>query len=189
MELKDAIARRRSIRVFDGRPVDREIIDRLIEASTYAPSRFNIQPWHFHVATGEALKRVAAVMAQNTAYVQEYLTVSGYPEWVEHAIRFYGDLGGAPVIVGISARRVEDPTGWLDDTISVGAALQNLLLMATEEGLAACSLTAPAWIRDQLLEVFEVPAGSEMMAMVVLGYADEVPYEKERHTDVATYLK
>lgn len=188
MELMDAIRKRRSIRVFDGRPVDREIIDRLIEAATYAPSRWNIQPWHFHVATGDAVKRVGAVMAQNTAYVQEYLSVMG-PEVVEHAARFYADMGGAPVIIGISAKRVDDPTEWLDDTIAVGAALEHFLLAATAEGVATCSLTAPHWIRDQLVEVFEIPEGSDIMALIVVGYADEVPFAKERHTDVATYLK
>mgnify|MGYP001091042154 CR=1 FL=1 len=188
MELKDAIAQRRSIRVFDGRPVEREVIDRLIDASTYAPSRFNIQPWHFHVALGDARRRVGEVMALTTAYLDEYIDVLG-PDGMEHAARFYADLGGAPVIIGISAKHMEDPTEWLDDTIAVGAALQNFLLAAVDEGLAACSLTAPHWIRDKLVEVFEIPEGSDIMALIVVGYADETPWPKDRHTDVSTYLK
>lgn len=188
MELMDAIRARRSIRVFDGRPVDREMVDRLIDASTYAPSRFNVQPWHFHVAMGEARQRVAEVMAMTTAYLDEYLDVLG-PDGIEHAARFYADLGGAPVIIGISAKHVEDPTDWLDDTIAVGAALQNFLLAVADAGLSACSLTVPHWIRDKLLEVFEIPEGADIMALIVLGYGDETPWEKERHTDVATYLK
>lgn len=188
MELKDAIAQRRSIRVFDGRPVDRDTIDRLIDAATYAPSRWNVQPWHFHVATEDARRRVGEVMALTTAYLDEYIDVLG-ADGMEHAVRFYADLGGAPVIIGISAKHVDDPTDWLDDTISVGAALQNFLLAVVDEGLAACSLTAPHWIRDKLLEVFEIPEGSDIMALIVLGYADEEPWPKDRHTDVSTYLK
>lgn len=188
MELMDAIRARRSIRVFDGRPVDREIVDRLIEAATYAPSRFNVQPWHFHVAIGDSRQRVAEVMALTTAYLDEYLDVLG-PDGIEHAARFYADLGGAPVIIGISAKHVEDPTDWLDDTIAVGAALQNLLLAVADSGLSACSLTVPHWIRDKLLDVFEIPEGADIMALIVLGYGDETPWVKDRHTDVATYLK
>lgn len=187
MELSDAIRMRRSIRAFESRPVDREVIDRLVGAATYAPSRFNIQPWHFHVATGEARKRVAEVMAMNTAYVQEYLDVLG-PEGIERAARFYADLGGAPVIIGISSQHVEDPTAGPDDTISVGAALQNFLLSVVDEGLAACSLTAPHWIRDKLVEAFEIPAESDLMALIVVGYGQEEPHMKERHKDVVTYL-
>lgn len=187
MELRDAIRSRRSIRVFDTRPVEREIIGRLIDASTYAPSRFNTQPWHFHVATGEARRRVAEVMAMNTAYVQEYLDVLG-PEGIEHAAKFYADLGNAPVIIAISSKHVDDPTEWLDYTISVGAALENFLLAAVDEGLAACSLTAPHWVRDRLVEAFEIPEGSDLMALIVIGYGAETPHEKDRHTDVVTYL-
>lgn len=187
MELRDAIRSRRSIRAFDSRPVDRAIIDRLVDAATYAPSRFNIQPWHFHVATGDARRRVAEVMAMNTAYVQEYLDVLG-PEGIEYAARFYADLGSAPVIIGISSVRVEDPTEWMNDTIAVGAALQNLLLTVVDEGLSACSLSSPHWIRDKLVEVFEVPEGSELMALIVVGYGQEQPHEKDRNTDNVTYL-
>lgn len=188
MELTDAIRARRSIRAFDGRPVEPEVLERLTDAATYAPSRFNRQPWHFHIATNDARRRVAEVMAMSTGYVQEYLDVLG-PEGVERAAKFYADLGGAPVIIAISAKRVEDPIDWLNDTISVGAALENFLLSAVGEGLAGCALVAPHWIRDQLLEVFEIPEGSELMALIVLGYAAEQPHDKERHTDVATYLK
>jgi len=187
MELMDAIRQRRSIRVFDGRAVSREEIAELIDAAAYAPSRFNIQPWHFHVAMGHARGRVAEVMAMTTAYLEEYIDVLG-PEGLEHAARFYADLGGAPVVIAISAKHVEDPTDWLDDTIAVGAALQSFLLAVVERGLAACSLTAPHWIRDRLLSVFEIPAGSDIMALIVLGHADETPLEKSRHTDVVTFL-
>lgn len=187
MELLDAIHQRRSIRTFDGRPIDRETIDRLIDAATYAPSRFNIQPWHFHVAMGEARRRVAAVMAMSTAYVQEYLDVYG-PEVIEHAAKFYADLGGAPVVIAVSAEHCDDPTDCLDDTIAVGTALENFLLACVEEGVGACSITAPHWVRDKLLEAFEVPEGHDIMAMIVLGYAAENPNVKDRHSDVVTYL-
>jgi nitroreductase len=188
MELTDAIRGRRSIRAFDGRSVDESIIGTLIDAATYAPSRFNIQPWHFHVASGDARKRIIEVMAMNTAYVQEYLDVYG-PEVIEHAAKFYADLGNAPVVIAISAKHVDDATEWLDDTISVGTALQNFLLAVVEQGLAACSLTAPHWVRDKLMEAFEIPDGSEIMALIVLGYPAEEPLEKDRHTDIVTYLK
>jgi nitroreductase len=187
MELADAIRARRSIRAFDGRPVDRAIVERLVDAASFAPSRYNVQPWHFHVATDDARRRIAEVMAMSTTYVEEYLEVLG-PQVVESAAKFYADLGSAPVIVAISALRDDDPVDWLNDTISVGAALENFLLAVVDEGLAACSLAAPHWIRDQLVEAFEIPRDSELMALVVLGYGAETPREKERNTEIATYL-
>jgi nitroreductase len=187
MELMQAIRGRRSIRVFDGRPIDRPVLEEIVGAASYAPSRMNVQPWHFHVATGEARQRVAAVMAMTTAYLQEYVDVLG-PEHVEHAARFYADLGGAPVIIGISSPRDDDVFEARDFAISVGAAIQNLLLAVEDNGLGACSLSVPVWIRDQLAEVFEVDAEWEIMSLIVMGHADESPHPRDRHTDVVTFL-
>lgn len=188
MELMDAIRARRSIRTFDGRPVPPEVLKKMIDAATYAPSRFNVQPWRFHVALGEARKRIVEVMALNTAYVQEYLDVIG-PEVVEHAAKFYADFGGAPVVIGVSARHSDDPVEALDNAIAVGAAMENFLLAGADLGVATCSLTAPHWIKDKLLDAFEIPEGSDLIALIIVGYADEEPRPKERHTDVAVYLK
>lgn len=188
MELMDAIRARRSIRVFDGSPVSREVIDELVDAATYAPSRMNVQPWHFHIAMGESRPRVAEVMAMTTSYLDEYLDALG-PEGVEHAARFYADLGSAPVVIGITSPVVEDVHEARDNAISVGAAIENFLLAAVDHGLSACSISIPHWISGRLASVFDIADGWEIMSMIVLGYADEVPRPKGRNTDVVTYLK
>jgi nitroreductase len=187
MELMSAIRDRRSIRVYDGLPVDRTIIDQLVAAATYAPSRMNSQPWHFHIATGEARRRVGEIMAMTTSYLEEYIDVLG-PEHLERAARFYADLGGAPVVVGVSSIGTTDEHEARDNAISVGAAIENFLLAADEHGLGACNISVPHWIRDRLAAVFEIPEGREIMSLVLLGHADETPEPKDRHTDVVTYL-
>lgn len=45
----DAILKRRSIRRYNGKPVDKSIIRNLLVAGMYAPSARNRQPWHFIV--------------------------------------------------------------------------------------------------------------------------------------------
>lgn len=187
MELMDAIRNRRSIRVFDGRPVDPETTRALVQAATFAPSRMNSQPWHFHVATDAALKRVTEVMAMSTSYLQEYIEALG-AEGVERAARFYADLGNAPVVIGISSPYYEDPFEARDEAISIGAAMENLLLAAQDSGLATCSISVPHWIADRLAAAFEVPPEREIVSLVLLGYADEVPVPRDRHTDVVTFL-
>jgi len=187
MELMDAIRGRRSIRVFDGTPVDRAVIDELVDAATYAPSRMNMQPWYFHVATGPARARVAEVMGMSTAHLTEYLDMLG-PEGVERAARFYAELGNAPVVVGIAAPDTDDVYEARDIAISVGAAMQNFLLAAADHGLGACSISIPYWISDQLATVFEMAEGWSIVSMIVLGRPAEEPAPRERLTDVVTYL-
>lgn len=189
MELKDVLRARHSIRVFKRDPVDESVIREIIEYATLAPSTFNMQPWHFHVATGSARDAVIEIIAQTTQYLQEYVDKLG-PEVIEHAARFYADLGGAPVIIGLSAPIVEDPL--VDQSnvcLSIGACIENLLLLATERGLGACNLTVPRWVSQDLLEAFQVPAGRELSSIMVVGIPDEMPAEREHNVDVITWLR
>ncbi len=187
MELMDAIHGRRSIRIFDGRPVEQGVLAQVLDAATYAPSRMNSQPWHFHVASGDARARVAEVMAMTTAYLEEYIDALG-PEGVEHAARFYADLGAAPIVIGVASTITEDCNEARDNAISVGAAVQNVLLAIHGAGLAGCSISSPHWVRDRLGDVFDLKDGWEIVSLIVLGYAAEVPHGRDRHTDVVTYL-
>ncbi|MBN2841374.1 MAG: nitroreductase family protein [Coriobacteriia bacterium] len=187
MELIEAIHGRRSIRMFDGQPLDHALIAEILDAATYAPSRMNTQPWHFHVATGDARRRAAEVMAMTTAYLEEYIDVLG-PDAVEHAARFYADLGAAPIIIGVASLAEEDCNVARDYAISVGAAIQNVLLVAHDRGVAGCSISSPHWVRDRLSSVFGVRDGWEIMSLIVLGYGIEQPHEHQRDTDVVTYL-
>lgn len=43
----DDLARRRTVREFSDRPVDRAIVEAAIDAARHAPSGANHQPWHF----------------------------------------------------------------------------------------------------------------------------------------------
>ncbi|MHB1451766.1 MAG: nitroreductase family protein, partial [Coriobacteriia bacterium] len=72
--------------------------------------------------------------------------------------------------------------------ISVGAAVQNVLLASYDKGIAGCSISSPHWVRDRLSAVFGVKEGWEIMSLVLLGHGIEEPHPRERHTDVVTYL-
>jgi nitroreductase len=188
MDVIEAIRLRRSIRLFDGAPVDRATIDQIVLAAGQAPSRMNSQPWHFHIAVDKGRARVAEVMAMTTAHLSEY--IKGLDDRaLERAGRFYAELGNAPVVIGISSPATDDASVARDNAISVGAALQNLLLAATENGLAACSISVPHWIADQLAGVFGVTDGWEVLSIVVLGHPDETPGPRDLRGDVSSYVR
>ncbi|MBC7107090.1 MAG: nitroreductase family protein, partial [Firmicutes bacterium] len=56
----EAIRRRRSVRRYRPDPVERETVDRLLDAARWAPSAGNLQPWFFYVVTEARLKRELA---------------------------------------------------------------------------------------------------------------------------------
>lgn len=60
----DAVRSRRSVRGFLDKPVDANILKELLEVALRSPSGTNIQPWHLHVMTGDALKTFSKKMTQ-----------------------------------------------------------------------------------------------------------------------------
>ena len=72
------IARRRSIRDFDSRPVPREVIERCLLAAGTAPSGANQQPWFFSIITDPAIKRLNKKSGSSTAARRPR---SGWTRW------------------------------------------------------------------------------------------------------------
>ena len=58
MDHKTLVNSRRSIRGYKPDPIPREEIDEIISLAKRAPSSMNVQAWHVHVLTGEALNEV-----------------------------------------------------------------------------------------------------------------------------------
>ena len=56
LQFREDIARRRSVRDFQDRPVPREVIEHCLMAAGTAPSGANQQPWHFAVI-GDPLRK------------------------------------------------------------------------------------------------------------------------------------
>lgn len=65
MDVSEAVASRRSVRQFIDRPVERSILERVLEKARNAPSGGNVQPWNAIVLTGEPLARLTeAILAK-----------------------------------------------------------------------------------------------------------------------------
>lgn len=189
MDFWKVVQNRHSVRDFSDEPVSRESVERIIHAAGLAPSARNAQPWRFHVSTGSSRVRVGAVIAQATAHLDEYMTLLG-PELYERAVRWYSDLGGAPVVIGVSMERPSDEWDLNNELLSMGAAIENLLLAATAEGLAACNITFLKWLRQGLEDVFDVAEGRSIIAVIALGHHGEAPDEvPPKKLDISDWLE
>ena len=58
MELKDAIAKRYSVRSYLDKKVDKELVKEILEVSKRAPSGVNSQPWKIYVVMGDARNKL-----------------------------------------------------------------------------------------------------------------------------------
>jgi nitroreductase len=59
-----AIASRREVRAYDGRPIDDEVVRRILDAGRLSGSAGNQQPWRFVLVSGEAQAALAEAVSE-----------------------------------------------------------------------------------------------------------------------------
>jgi F420 biosynthesis protein FbiB-like protein len=182
MSLSDAIKKRRSIRKYLPRQVPQSIIKEVLAAAGWAPSAHNSQPWRFIVLADTSVKRrLANAMAD--AWIEDLkrdgITVES-DKRTERIERF----ATAPVLVlacltVVDLRKFPDSERQMCErdlaVQSFGAALQNLLLAAHAKGLGACWFCAPAFCKETVRKILEIPDAVEPQAFVAMGYPAENP--------------
>ena len=196
MELKEAIYGRRSVRKYSDRMVEYDVLQEIMDAAMWAPSGVNLQPWYYVVVrTPESMDRFRQFMTKvsegNRAHLEERF--AAHPEVAESSIAFIRNMGNAPVAV-LAFRDKPDYSWALQDegiVQSIAASMENLLLSAYDHGVSSCWLTAPAQahmtgeIRDEF-----APGHGELVAIAVLGYAEEgaVPKAPKRKADKYLFI-
>ncbi|MDX1993496.1 MAG: nitroreductase family protein [bacterium] len=187
--LLDLIRSRRSIRRYHPDPVDRALIDHVLEAAIWAPSAHNRQPWRFAVVQSQAEKEALALAMG--ARLRTDLEADGVEEGVIAAdvARSYERLTSAPVLIMVCLSMVDMdvyPDGkrthneYLMAVQSVAMAGQNLLLAAHDLGLSACWMCAPLFCPEEVCAALDLPEDWQPQGVVTLGYPAQ-EREKTRH--------
>lgn len=174
--LTNAIHTRRSIRHYTDQPVPPELIDRLLDSATRAPSSHNRQPWRFVVISQPAVKAQLADRMGERLKADRLREASRVEEIERDVARSRGRITAAPVVIVVclSLIDLDEPRERLMAMQSVAASIENLLLAAPEAGLGACWMAAPLYCPDVVRDVLRLPDDWDAQALVTLGYpADE----------------
>ncbi|MFJ2162883.1 nitroreductase [Streptomyces sp. NPDC087856] len=165
MDVYEAVDSRRAVRAFSDDPVPKNVLERVLNAATRAPSSGNLQPWHLYVVTGEPLaelKRRATgrALAGDPGDEREYpmypdkLTSPYLDRFSTAAAQRYEALGierddpDRPVkIAALNSEAFGAPVVlfcYLDRTMrpgqwgDAGMYLQTVMLLLRAEGLHSC---------------------------------------------------
>ena len=181
MQTLEAIAQRRSIRKFKDTPVTDEQIREILRAATLAPSGKNRQPWRFVVVRGEKRAEMVATMRAAMEAAKAQGADLGSSPWTVQIMEkapvtifvFNDDLENADL-----SYSMRDLIGNSVEVQSIGAAIQTMLLAATDMGLGTL------WICDVFYAYLELCAWlgetHQMIAAVAVGYPDETPSPRPR---------
>lgn len=158
MDVMEAIKRRCSVRSYQDRAVEKEKIEKILEAARLAPSASNRQEWRFIVVQDKNNRERLVKAAKNQAFV-----------------------GQAPVVIACCAQTDNHimTCGQLCYPIDVAIAIEHMALKAAEEGLGTCWVGA--FYEDQVKEILGIPGNIRVVELLTLGYsAQPCPNFKNR---------
>ena len=168
MELQTTFEVRRSIRKYTNQEVSNETILKLLDAARISPSAKNIQPWKFYVARGDIKNKVADFMKEYAdthdpiKYSGMYSTGTAIKE--------------APVLLLVF--RDNDAPLDRNDTLSIGSAIEHIILKSTEMELGSLWICATYKIRDKVSQL--IGTDLELYSCIAIGHPNEQPTPRPR---------
>jgi nitroreductase len=144
MDVFEAIQARRSIRAYTDRAIEREKLEKILEAGRLAPSARNSEPWHFIVVKDLEKRKILS---------------KG---------KFAKFLIQAPVVIVACGNKKSSPDWY---AIDVALAVENMVLTAINEGLSTCCVGS--FDEKEVRELVEIPPNFEVLLLLPVGYAED----------------
>jgi nitroreductase len=169
-DLFSVIRTQRAHRLFTEDPIADELVERVLEAATYAPSAENSQPWVFVVVRDPASRAQIRDLTRRQwegggrAHSIPRLPPAMFEDVERGAM---GGIASAPVVIVVGADTSRVVEAVME--ASVFPAIQNLLLAANALGLGAALTTLTTSARE-LQELLALPDHVRPLAVVPLGH-------------------
>lgn len=159
--------KRRSIRKYEDKPVEKEKILACLEAARLAPSASNIEPWKFIVVDDKKLK--------NKLSNEAFTGLGIINTFAKKAPVLIVVIAEPDIVVGRVVSVLQNLQFYLLD---IGAAIENFLLQAAELGLGTCWLGV--FNERKVKKLLNIPPWKRVASIISLGYPAEEPKEKKR---------
>lgn len=152
-ELLTLLQSRRSIRYFQDKPIEKNVLEKILSAAILAPSVENTQPWHFHVIENAELKK-------------KMMECSCYGNFVTGAATF--------IVVSCdkAAKGTQQTTIWnpREMEYSCAIAMHNMMLAAATLSVGCCWVSLHHGPSHNILKLSDHHA---VVGGLMLGYMKE----------------
>jgi len=147
VDILNLLKSRRSIRVYQDKPIPQDLLLQILEAGRWAATAANLQPWHFIVVTDPETRKGIGEVAR-------FFFVNSH-------------VGKAPVVIVVGFDTRKGEYGRYDSTLAGG----NMMTLASSLGLGTCWIGA--FDEPKVKEILEIPEPIEVIALITLGYPEE----------------
>ena len=198
MEFSEVIKKRLTTLNYTNKKVSSENMNKIIKSAMIAPSAKNRQPWRFYILTDKQKNYIADKMENwinNTGLVTTIKRSAKLIKKVGNCILIYSDKWDSNNVDKIknpqkllNGEDIENMVIMHDyyfdrikaDTLSVGAAIEHMILKATELGIDTTWLCDVLFIDDVINEYLGLK-DKELICGVAFGYRSKDPIKKGRY--------
>jgi coenzyme F420-0:L-glutamate ligase / coenzyme F420-1:gamma-L-glutamate ligase len=169
---------RRTIRAFTAEPVDAGAVRRAVGTALTAPAPHHSEPWRF-VILETAAARTALLEAMREAWAADLRGDGFTQEQISRRLRRGDVLRHAPLII-VPCLVPDAAHDYPDErrnrseqamfTVSMGAAVQNLLIALAVDGLGSAWISSTLFCQDLAARVMDLPAGWRPMGAIAVGH-------------------
>ena len=185
MEALEAIYTRQSVGKVKPDPVPHALIENLLSAAVQAPNHYKVRPWRFVVLEGVARERLGEVMADSLR--------AEHPEYPPEAFdKEKGKPLRSPVLIAVGVDKPsEEKVIEVENICASAAAVENLLLAAHAEGLAAKWRTGGPARDPKVKQFLGFEPDQYLIAFVYLGYPEfeSSPAERPSFEDRTVWME
>jgi len=168
---------RRTIRAFTTEPVDAAAVRRAVATALTAPAPHHSEPWRF-VVLSSAAARTALLDAMREAWIADLRRDGFTEEQIGRRVRRGEPLRLAPLIV-VPCLVTDAAHDYPDErrgraeqamfTVSMGAAVQNLLIALAVDGLGSAWISSTLFCQDVAARAMDLPDGWRPMGAIAVG--------------------
>lgn len=168
MSVLDIIKARRSVGLMKPELPPKEQIERILQAGTCAPNHHEVEPWRFIVLAGEARRELGDLMAES---LQEKMTETDSEKAQAALAKERSKPLRAPIVIVAASLQPQQPkVKDIENIEAVAAAVQNMLLVAEEEGLGAIWRTGAPAYDPRIKSFFGLEQHEHIVAFIYIGY-------------------
>ncbi|MDD5073282.1 MAG: nitroreductase family protein [Candidatus Omnitrophica bacterium] len=152
MDIFEAFKSRISVREYSDKPVEKEKLEKMVDAGRLAPTARGEQPWEFVIVT-------------NKEKVKELADITDHGKFMS---------GASAAIVTFC----KDTKYYLEDGCG---ATENILLAAAAQGIASCWIAGDKKdYGTEIAKALNVPADFKLISIISLGYPKEKPQPHQK---------